>query len=205
MNTFNISDPSGASLGTIQTWFPKLIFRAENVLDSKYLSDLKISTEKLVKQNSVSDTALNVNSTHLVDNLIKYSEYNILSQQILKMAIGFGEALGYCSKTQMENIRIANMWANASTEGDFVFPHVHTASEISGVYYLESPDDAIITFYDNIYNMSKDAVNPTIFNARYTQYPCTENSLLLFKSNMLHGNEKQPPGNKLAISFNIVF
>lgn len=205
MNTFNITDPIGMSLGTIQTWFPKLIFRSENLLESQYLSEITTLTTKIVNQKNISDTALNVNSTHLTNNLINYIEYNILSEKILRAAVGFGEALGYCSKTQMQDIKISNMWANASSEGDFIFPHIHTASEISGVYYLESPDDAIITFYDNIYNMSKDAINSTVFNARYTQYPCTKNSLLLFKSNMLHGNEKQPPGNKLAISFNIVF
>lgn len=205
MNAFNIEDPSGNFLGTIQTWFPKLIFRSENVLEFNEISKLRLITTNIINDNSMTDTALSVKSTHLTNNLINYKEYDTLKKAILERAVAFGEVLGYCSKTQMKDICIANMWANLSSEGDFVFPHVHTASEISGVYYLDAPDNAIITFYDNIYNMSKDAMAPTVFSARYTQYPCTENSLLLFKSNMLHGNEKQPPGNKLAISFNVVF
>jgi uncharacterized protein (TIGR02466 family) len=105
----------------------------------------------------------------------------------------------------MQNLKISNMWANKSNTGDFVFPHIHTNSNFSGVFYIEAPEDSTITFYDNIYNMSPESKYLNVFNGKYTQYPCTVNSMLLFKSDLLHGNEKQPAGNKLAISFNIVF
>ena len=84
-------------------------------------------------------------------------------------------------------------------------PHIHTNSDLTGVFYIEVPEHSTITFYDNIYDMSKDVTMVNMFSSRYIQHPCTSNSLLLFKSNLLHGNEKQPIGDKLAISFNIVF
>lgn len=205
MSTFQIHDPAGNNIGIIQEWFPKLIFRSDNLLPANYVSKLISITKTIVDENNKTCTALNVRSTHLTNNLIQYAEYNMLQSNILSCVKGFGEALGYCLHTQMQNLQIANMWANSSVTGDFIFPHVHSNSDFSGVYYLEAPADSTITFYDNIYNMSKEAKNQNIFNAKYTQYPCTPNSLLLFKSNLLHGNEKQPLGNKLAISFNIVF
>lgn len=205
MKVFTIDDPFGKHLGIAEAWFPKLIFRSENILSENYISLIQPLTRKILNNQSKKDTALNVDSTHLTDNLIAYREFNILIDEILSRVRGFAESLGYCSKTQMQNLHIANMWANSSSEGDFVFPHVHTNSDFSGVYYLEAPTNSTITFYDNIYNMSKETKNYTPLSAKYVQYPCTRNSMLLFRSNMLHGNERQPYGDKLVIAFNVSF
>lgn len=205
MSVFKLDDPNGTTLGTIQTVFPKTIFRTDNLLLPEYLSTLKSVSEKLVKENNSKNTALNVSSTHKVNNLVNHQEYSLLSKEIIIRATGYAEALGYSSSTQLQNIKITNMWVNQSNGGDFIFPHVHTNSDLTGVFYIEAPEESTITFYDNIYDMSKDVSMVNVFSSRYVQHPCTPNSLLLFKSNLLHGNEKQPVGNKLAISFNIVF
>jgi len=205
MYKFKIDDPSGKNLGKLETWFPKTIFRSENVLSDNYLFKIKNLTETLINQNSLRTGALSVDSTHRTDNLINYSEYSLLINEIKDRVKAFGEALGFCSKTQMQNLQIANMWANRSSEGDFNFPHVHINSIFSGVYYLSAPPNSMITFYDNVYNMAVDPANLNAFSYRHTQYPCVTNSMILFKSDLLHGNERQPTGNKLAISFNIVF
>jgi hypothetical protein len=205
MSVFKLDDPNGNTIGTIRAVFPKTIFCENNVLSSDYILSLKTLSEKLVRENSTKDTALNVLSTHKTNNLVNYDEYGVLSDKIISKAKGYAEAIGYCSKTQLQNLKIVNMWVNQSNGGDFVFPHVHTNSDLTGVFYIDAPTNAIITFYDNIYNMSKDVVTVNMFSSRYFQHPCTPNSLLLFKSDLLHGNEKQPTGSKLAISFNIVF
>lgn len=205
MSIFKLDDPSGNTLGTIQAVFPKTIFRDDKILSLDYLLQLKVLTEKLVKENSSKNTALNVLSTHKTNNLVDYPEYATLLNEIIRRARGYAEALGYSSDTQMQNLKVANLWANQSNEGDFIFPHVHTNSDLTGVFYIDAPNDATITFYDNIYDMSKDVATVNMFSSRYIQCPCTPNSMLLFKSDLLHGNEKQPIGNKLAISFNIVF
>ncbi len=205
MSVFKLDDPSGNTIGTIQAVFPKTIFCDNNVLSTDYLSTLKSFSKKAVKENSTKDTALNVSSTHKTNNLVNYQEYNQLEREIIVRAKGYAEAIGYCSSTQLQNLKIANMWANHSNGGDFVFPHIHSNSDLTGVFYIEAPTDAIITFYDNIYNMSKDVATVNMFSSKYFQHPCTPNSMLLFRSDLLHGNEKQPIGDKLAISFNIVF
>jgi hypothetical protein len=205
MYKFRIDNPSGKNLGNLEMWFPKTIFLSENVLSAEYLLELKNFTETLISQNSLRTDAFNVDSTNCTNNLINYSEYTLLINEILDRIKAFGEAMGFCSKTQMQNLQIVNMWGNKSVEGDFNFPHVHTTSIFSGVYYLTAPEAATITFYDNVYNMSVDPKEINMFSYRHTKYPCLTNSMILFKSDMLHGNERQPAGVKLAISFNIIF
>jgi uncharacterized protein (TIGR02466 family) len=205
MYKFTIDSPSGKSLGNLQLWFPKTIFQAVQVLEPAYLARLHSVTENIIAQKGIRTTALNVDSTHQTDNLALYPEYKILIDEILERIRAFGEALGFCSKTQMGHLRIANMWANKSNSGDFTFPHVHPNSIFSGVFYLEAPVNSTITFYNNSYDMGIDPKEFNTFSHRHTKYVCTTNSLLIFKSDMMHGNEKQPPGNKIAISFNIVF
>jgi hypothetical protein len=205
MYKFKIDDPYGKNLGSLEMCFPKTIFRSDNILSQDYLNQIKNFTNNLIDRNSLRTTALSVDSTHKTNNLIHYKEYDLLIIEILNRVRAFGEAMGFCSKTQMQNLYIANMWANRSVEGDFNFPHVHTNSIFSGVYYLESPVNSIITFYDNVYNMAVDPKDLNVFSYRHTQYPCITNSMFLFKSDLLHGNERQPTGNKLAISFNVMF
>lgn len=205
MSIFKLDDPSGNNLGTIQALFPKTIFRDESILSQEYLQEVKRLSIQLVNENSSSNTALNVSSTHKTNNLINYSEYSTLINEIIRRARGYAEALGYSSQTQLQNLKVANMWANQSNAGDFIFPHVHTNSDLTGVFYIDAPQESIITFYDNIYDTSKDPSVVNMFSSRYIQVPCIPNSMILFKSNLLHGNEKQPMGDKLAISFNIVF
>jgi uncharacterized protein (TIGR02466 family) len=205
MYKFSIDSPTGKQLGNLQMWFPKMIFQADNVLNLDYLSHLKIVTEKIIDQQGLRTGALNVESTHQTDNLIHYPEFKILIDEIIERVKAFGESMGFCSSSQMKNLKIANMWANRSAVGDFNFPHVHPHSVFSGVFYIEAPTDSTITFYDNVYNMGPDPKEFNTFSYRHTRYLCAKNSLLLFKSDLLHGNEKQPAGNKIAISFNIVF
>jgi uncharacterized protein (TIGR02466 family) len=205
MYKFTIDSPAGKKLGNLQMWFPKIILQADSVLDLDYLSELQTVTEKIIDRQGVRTGALNVDSTHQTDNLINYPEFKILINEIIERVQAFGEAMGFCSKSQMKNLKISNMWANRSTAGDFNFPHVHPNSIMSGVFYIEAPAESTITFYDNVYNMGPDPKEFTTFSYRHTRYPCTKNSLLLFKSDLLHGNEKQPVGNKIAISFNVVF
>jgi uncharacterized protein (TIGR02466 family) len=206
MYKFTIDSPSGKSLGNLQLWFLKTIFQADDVLEPAYLARLHSVTENMIAQKGIQTTAMQTwISTHQTDNLILYPEYKILIDEILERIRAFGETLGFCSKTQMEHLRIANMWANKSSAGDFTFPHVHPNSVFSGVFYLEAPAGSTIIFYDNPCDMGIDPKEFNTFSRRHANYMCTTNSLLLFKSDMMHGNEKQPPGNKLAISFNAVF
>lgn len=205
MFNFKIDSPTGKNLGNLDLWFPKIIFRSDNVLNSDYLLMIKSLTEKLIDDNSLRTESLNIDSTHKTNNLIQYSEYNFLMTEILDRVRGFAESMGFCSNTQMQNLRITNMWANQSLEGDFIFPHVHINSVFSGVFYIETPPESIITFYNNVHDMSIDPKETNFFSYRHVQYPCVSNSMFIFKSDLLHGNERQPAGNKLAISFNIVF
>ena len=204
MYKFKVDDPNGKTLGSLEAWFPKTIFRSENILSTEYLETIKTFTENLIKENSLRTNSLSVDSTHKTNNLIAYKEYDSLIQAILERITAYAESLGFCSKSQMSHLRITNMWANKSYGGDFNFPHVHPNSIFSGVFYVDAPPHAIITFYDNVYDMSIDPKEANMFSYRHTRYPCTPNSMLIFKSDFLHGNERQVPGSKIAISFNAI-
>lgn len=203
MNVFEIKDPKGKDLGTLETWFPKSVMRTEHLLDQNYFLTIKKFTRELVAKETKRFTDLNVDSTHTTCNFKNYSEFDILKREIMTRALGFGEALGYCSRSQMHNLQIIDLWANKSEGGDFIFPHVHNNSDFSGVFYFEAPINSMITFYDRIDIMHLLPKNSSHFNSNLIKYPCVPNSMLLFKSSMIHANEKQPDGEKLILSFNL--
>ena len=45
--------------------------------------------------------------------------------------------------------------------------------------------------------------NPNFLSTKYVTYPCTEDQLLIFKSNLNHSTGVKKEGKKLVISFNI--
>ena len=45
--------------------------------------------------------------------------------------------------------------------------------------------------------------NPNSLSTKYVAYPCLENELLIFKSNLNHSTGAKKDGKKIVISFNI--
>ena len=88
-------------------------------------------------------------------------------------------------------------------ENDFNFPHCHPDGLISGAYYITAPSNSTITFFNNITSMltSADTLNELSYDT--CSYDCIENRLILFKSDFIHGNLRQGPGEKIVVSFNI--
>jgi uncharacterized protein (TIGR02466 family) len=186
----------------IKTWFPKSVFSVTNFLSSKELECLIKQTETQLALGTQKTTMLQVNSTHETNNFSKLTEFSFFKEKILEAVNAFAEALGY-TEQQRKTMKFINMWANESHEGDFNFPHVHSGSQFSGAFYLMAPTDAKITFFNDITNTLVEPINYNELSYNWVKYDCIPNSLLLFKSDFLHGNEYQPPGRKIVISFNI--
>ena len=83
------------------------------------------------------------------------------------------------------------MWFNVSGKDDFLFPHIHPGSIISGAYYLESDESHFITFYDMTKNIIEQPTEPNDINLDVHVLPCTVDKMYLFFSDFHHGVTKQ--------------
>jgi uncharacterized protein (TIGR02466 family) len=186
----------------IHTWFPRAIFLADNVMQSKLLEYEEKIREIVVTTGTQGNDFLAVHSTHKTSpDLHKHPFFQDLVTEIIHHASGFVARLGYSSK-YFENLQIDTMWTNISYEGSYIFPHIHPASFISGVYYVKKFPDSKISFFKD-YSMLP---TPEVFNDlsyEYCMYDCDPGRLLMWKSDFLHGTGRQPEGEKIAISFNI--
>jgi uncharacterized protein (TIGR02466 family) len=181
--------------------FPRLVYVAEDVLRPEYLSQLNKSCREVVAENSHRNDFLNVNSTHQtfdhLETLPQFSEFKDAALTYVKDFLKYMNYLPYV----VENIAIFNMWTNISGEGDFIFPHQHPNSLISGAFYVEAPIGSEITFFDDFRNfyLPQERNHLTYTSHNYT---CDTNKLLLFRSDLIHGVGSQPIGDRIVISFN---
>ena len=202
MYNLDVTSDDGRDLGHIECWFPKLIFYSDNVLNTEYLQKLTDLSKKIILTCSHRTDAFNVDSSNKTYNLLEIDEYQELVVQLLIRAQSFIKILGYSDDVRC---KILNLWVNKSSKGDFLFLHVHRNSELSGVFYLETPDESTITFYNDMFETLSEPNNPSYFGANTVKFPCKKNSMLLFKSNLVHGNEYQPDGMKIVVAFNLIF
>lgn len=188
----------------IDLLFPKPVYRKENLvsLDECLLLETGIKTY-LEKSGICRDGANNVDSSFYTNNhLDKLPEFANLSNIILKEGKSFLKSLSYDDYV-VNSCVIQKMWANVSYENDFLFPHNHGDCLIAGVFYVKTPAESKIHFFDNL---EKIKTRRKVYNElSYEEfaYECKQGMMLMFENYMVHGNKRQPPGEKIAISFNI--
>lgn len=185
----------------IHGWFPRPICVLDNALTDE-LASFENRTKELVSQKSYRNTVLSVDSTHTTNgNLHLDPIFKSLVSLIYSTAREFMQEIGYYQ--YLNSIKINSMWTNISREGDFLYPHIHGSSLISGAYYIKAPVDSKIKFFNNITDMVPPASNPSPFTQSYCEYECNPGRLIMFRSDFLHGTGKQSAGEKIVISFNI--
>jgi uncharacterized protein (TIGR02466 family) len=146
---------------------------------------------------------INVDSTHPYGKSIHSNPvFKDLVNAIYENSKLYLIELGY-NDSFIDTLSIETMWANVSQPGDYLFPHVHPNSLLSGVFYIKSTSNNTITFFDDIYSMNIPPQNDNSLNFNTCAYECSPGRMILFKSNFLHGTEKQIDGEKIVISFNI--
>ena len=104
------------------------------------------------------------------------------------------------------------MWINISLYKDTNKSHNHPGADISGVYYVKTPDDCgdivfehpsldVLCYYGSV---DDESVKLNNYNSREWVFTPTENTLYLFPGWLKHRVE--PNGNKteerISISFN---
>jgi len=191
--------------GQIQTWFPKSIYLVDGLLIDQ-LPKFETRIKDIVNSSSTRRNGmLNVDSTHKVqESLHTDIIFKDLVTELYNNTSLFLTELGY-NQEFISNLKIGNMWANISREGDFLFPHVHPSSIVSGAFYIKKSTNSRIKFFDNLSNMFPRPQNSNLLNYDHCEYDCDPGRLIMFRSDLLHSTDKQQSGEKIVVSFNIGF
>lgn len=188
----------------IDLLFPKPVYRKPDLVSHDQCLSLEVAIKTNLEKSGVCrDNANNVDSSfHTSNHLNELPEFEEFSKLILKEGQHFLKLLSYDNYI-IDNSKIQKMWANVSYENDFLFPHNHGDCLIAGVFYVKAPPESTIHFFDNL---EKIKTRRSIYNElSYEEfsYNCKTGMMLMFENYMVHGNKKQPAGEKIAISFNI--
>jgi uncharacterized protein (TIGR02466 family) len=188
----------------IDLLFPRPVYRKENMLDINECLELEHLIKNVLELNGVSrNTFNNIDSSfHTASHLDKEEGFRKFASCILNESKKFLKELSYDSNT-IDCCYIHKMWANVSYDGDFIFPHNHGDCLIAGVFYVKSPPASTITFFDSFEKIKLKRKEYNMLCYEEFSYDCIPGQLLMFENNMIHGNKKQPVGEKIAVSFNI--
>jgi len=183
----------------IHYWFPKTIYYKNNIqIENLHVYRNFILNNICVDKFQKTDLK-KVNSSHKVfDALHKKNIFNTLSKIIIEECYSYLNDLGFLNR----EIYIDKMWTNVSGNGDYIFPHNHNGSFISGVFYVSSNPENKIKFF-NMPTMFPDPDVWNINNYQYCEYSCIPGTLLLFQSDFIHGTGSQIGDEKISLSFNI--
>ena len=188
------------SMGMVQTWFPKLVYFKDGLHMDRLDEWSDVVREQLKDEKDVYLDHLPVKSNHMQANMFQIEELRPLWDTVLEHANWFAGMMGYIGL----DVIPSNAWANISRQGDFLFPHRHPSSLISGAFYLKASRTDQILFMDDESVMLQPNF-PTSMTYNKVTYDCLPGRLLLFKSDTLHGVTRQEsPEEKIVISFNLV-
>lgn len=112
----------------------------------------------------------------------------------------------YVLKTGLEDLFIANSWWNELSVGDYVDPHRHYASVVSGAFYPKVVNGSSSIYFNSpiaIYKMGELYKNPiTEYSVEKIALPAKQNHMYLFPSWLEHGVQHNQTESRLVVSFN---
>jgi uncharacterized protein (TIGR02466 family) len=199
-DAIDISSSMSSGYGNVQPWFPKLIYFKDNLHEDKLTSWADSIRNELTTITNPYTPELFVKSNHGNSNMIDNDDFKPLWDTILDHTQWFLGSMGYLNL----KLQLTDAWANISYKDDYLFPHRHSGSLISGAFYLKSaPSDTIVFMDDD--SMLIRPNHPTDLTWDKITYECLPGRLLLFKSDTLHGVTRQKSEEeKIVISFNII-
>jgi uncharacterized protein (TIGR02466 family) len=182
--------------------FPQSLYIVDNLMVNK-LKDFEENIKKIADEKGTNSCEfLTVKSSFSIyDKMYNDENFKELAIEIKKHCLNYLKELGldYMS----DDLNYVQMWFNISHQGDFNIPHVHGNSIISGAYYVKGSKEHQITFFKNISNMMPPAVPDVELGKAIETIDCIPGRLILFKSDLMHGNGSQKDGEKIVISFNL--
>jgi uncharacterized protein (TIGR02466 family) len=185
--------------------FPKIVAEFDHVCVDNIPAMIK-EVEELSSYGTMRNNTLNVESSHRsIQTIHRLPVFKLLAKKALSNSVKFLNEYGYANFLT-DNLYITNMWFNVSGKGDYLFPHTHPGSLLSGAYYLEADPSHNIYFYDMQRNLIEQPNMPTDLNTDTYPMPCTPGKMYLFNSDFVHGVPKQEAdARKIVISFNLCF
>lgn len=189
----------GYSLQKEHSVFPTCIMEFD-------LSDSRDQIEVLLEEIEKS----NFSSHELIANGISsfYSGERILDHERLKSLRSTIELCikDYVQKTGLDDLFIANSWWNKLGAGDFVEPHRHYASIVSGAFYPKVYSGSSSIYFNSpisIYKMAELYKNPiTEYSVQKIALPAKQYHMYLFPSWLEHGVLTNETDNRIVVSFN---
>jgi uncharacterized protein (TIGR02466 family) len=183
--------------------FPKCLYITDKIC-LKHLDEFEESIGVMANQTK-KNSLLNVNSSHTVNSYIhKLPPFNILEKEIMIHVKKYMYHYGY-SPHRISEAFIQSMWFNISNKEDFLFPHIHPGSLLSGVFYIKTTDENVILFHDNLKNIYEDPEVTNEFSETIKTVKCEPGRLIIFSSDLSHSTPVQNiVGEKISISFNVV-
>jgi len=190
----------------VETWFPVPIYTA-NLSDKFKTQNQKFYEKGLYYKENIEqkvswkcDTYTSLNSVFLGDEPI----FSDLIQEITNCVLDFSFLFGV--KKDMKAI-CNDAWINIASPGQFQEVHIHPNSHFSIVYYVKAPENCgAINFYSydahsDMFPIPVDGKTPMAF--KVCNYVPTESQLLIFRSNLKHGvNKNFSSEDRVSISMN---
>ena len=190
----------------IKTWFPIAICNVN--LSDKFKDDNQkfyerglYYKENLKKKTTWEcDTYTSLDSADMINDPVFFELIQEISNQVYQFAELFGFKGG--------RLVCTDSWINIASPGNFQEIHVHPISHFSVVYYVKvSKNCGNINFYSYTTNSDMFPLpienNETQLSFNYCNYEPKESQLLIFRSNVEHGvNKNESNEDRVSISMN---
>ena len=185
---------------TADILFPNKVWRAELNYDN---SDLISCIQQM---SSCSESAIHSNYGGWQSPSI---DIDTLPHSFIKLKLEIDDQIKkVCDDTSLPSLSLDNLWFNVNPPGTYNIIHTHPHSVISGVYYIDAPEENMgnIRFYRDDaaeYYMPDNCTANNSFTALSVEYPPKAGILLLFPSWLKHsvqGNMSNK--NRVSMSFN---
>ena len=203
------------AMSKIQSFFPTLIYRADNAATAKLNHDLEDASLMLAQDDAVGNRWCEKHGYHgytsfgsIIDLAERIPAFKRLEKKLDYHAAAF-------AKAQHWEIRggkpvCDSMWVNVLPEGGAHTSHIHTNAVISGTYYVSVPQGAGPIVFEDPRHAMMMAAPPRKSNApRELRNHISETpkpgTVLLWESFLRHEVPlNKADGLRISVSFNYV-
>jgi len=187
----------------INIWFPTSIYFIQNVLGDEKRKKiekniLNINDKIPLEKNNWFTDVRNTQNTY---NILNDKKFSFLRNAIEKHTTDFAKILG-----SNYNYKCISSWFNIYYENDYQEYHIHPDCVFSAVYYVTNPPLSGRTIFLNPSNnlISLKNKKNNALNYETCTYLPTQDSLLIFRSNLYHMVEKcKNKNHRITIATNL--
>ena len=186
---------------TILKLFPTPVYYVDEICSDK-LNFFEQEIKKF-ENDTRRNGALNVKSSHRTND--KFHQNKVFEDLVSKIKLHlniFIKEYGYPPQC-INEIYISGMWFNISNKNDYLFPHNHPGSFLSGAYYVKSIPENHLIFSCANKNTVQEPLNMNELSCPMFPLQCKPGRLVIFHGDTTHATPAQESeGEKIVISFN---